>query len=261
MIKKNLFKKLAVLTMVGIMSLSVVACGDEDRKERTTEATTEATTEEKTTAEAETEEVTEEVTEEETEEKTEEKTETNTESGSMGVGDGTISAGNADFSTDDWKSLEFSLDGNVISFPITYAEVKALGFSIDSESENETLEANHYTTSIPAENAAGEEIYIRFKNFTDGDKLIKDCDIYGFGIEEVGYRDVNPTFTLCNGISFGVSVEDIKAVMGEPDYLYESDDKTRYSLEYYVTGKSYENTIKFSVKDGELNSVTIENVD
>ena len=75
MIKNYLFKKIAVLAMVGTMSLSLVACGDEKKSEdksdiRKTEATTEEITEEETT-----EEITEEITEEETtEELTEEET-------------------------------------------------------------------------------------------------------------------------------------------------------------------------------------------
>lgn len=49
MFKKDLLKKLAVLAMMGVMSLSLVACGDKDTdgdkgsdKKETTEATTEA---------------------------------------------------------------------------------------------------------------------------------------------------------------------------------------------------------------------------
>ena len=53
MFKKGLVKKVAVLAMMGIMSLSLVACGDEKEEKTTTEATTEMTTTEATEADLE----------------------------------------------------------------------------------------------------------------------------------------------------------------------------------------------------------------
>lgn len=48
----------------------------------------------------------------------------------------------------DWRTLGFTMDGEQINFPISYAELKSMGYSIDAEYENEELEGMHYTTGV-----------------------------------------------------------------------------------------------------------------
>lgn len=253
--------------LIGIMC-GLAACSNNDkddtteRKNRvTSEATSEeVTTENTTTAEEDTEEITEGVA---SEEATAE--ESASEEGAEGDTTDKEDTPKTDyaFSTDDWKTLEFALDGEIYTFPITLADIEAAGFTIDEEYKSETLESNMYTTSVTAENAAGERFYVRFKNFTDTDKELKDCDIYGFSFEVDDYRDVNPDVTICNGVTFGMTIDEVKALMGEPDYYYESDstEYDRKELDYYVTGKSYDSSLEMSFTDGKLNDITLVNTD
>lgn len=230
--------------LIGIMC-GLSACGSNDQ-EAATVGTTGTVTEAVTTEDVTTEENT-------TEENTTEEVSDNTDEGNSSQTDYA-------FSSNDWKTLEFALDGKVYTFPMTYADVVSAGFTIDDEEMNETLESNYYTMSFIAENAEGERFYVRFKNFTDTDKEVKDCDIYGFGFEMDEYQDINPDVTLCNGVTFGMTVDEVKAIMGEPDYYYESDgDYDRKEMDYYVTGKSYDSELNLSFTDGKLDEITIEN--
>lgn len=165
------------------------------------------------------------------------------------------------FSSNDWKTLEFALDGVVYTFPLTWSDIEAAGFLIDEDYRHEVLESNYYTLSVNAENEAGERISVRFKNFTEGDRELQDCDVYGIGFEVSEWRDVNPEVMICNGVTFGMTAEEVKALMGEPDYFYESegDDYTSISMEYYVTGHSYENEIEFYFWNGVLTDIDILN--
>ncbi len=164
--------------------------------------------------------------------------------------------------SDEWKSLEFTLDGTTFTFPATCADVEAAGFMFDEEEKKETLEPNYYTLNYIAENEEGERFYVRFKNFTDADKTIGECDIYGFGLEVSEYRDVNPDVTMCNGVTFGMTIDQVKDIMGEPDYYYESDgDYDRKEMDYYVTGKSYDSSLELSFTNGILNQIIIVNTD
>ncbi len=167
------------------------------------------------------------------------------------------------FSSNDWKTLEFALDGVVYTFPLTWSDIEAAGFLIDEDYRHEVLESNYYTLSVNAENEAGERISVRFKNFTEGDRELQDCDVYGMGFELSQWRDVNPDVMLCNGVTFGMTAEEVKALMGEPDYFYESegDDYTSVRMEYYVTGHSYENEIEFNFWNGALTEIDILNKD
>lgn len=243
--------------LIGIMC-GMAACGkDDSEKEVTTEYIT--TTEADTSADTSTEEITTEADDDTTEAESTEEDEKDTEDVS---GSGSPIETEYAFSSNDWKTLEFALDGVVYTFPMTSADIEAAGFMFDEEDMNETLESNYYTLSYTAENAQGEAFYVRFKNFTDTDKQMKDCDIYGFQFETLDYRDVNPDVTLCNGVTFGMTVDEVKAIMGEPDYYYESDgDYDHKSMEYYVTGKSYDSSVEFSFSDGILDSITLVNTD
>lgn len=167
------------------------------------------------------------------------------------------------FSSNDWKTLEFALDGVVYTFPLTWSDIEAAGFLIDEDYRHEVLESNYYTLSVNAETEAGERISVRFKNFTEADRELQDCDVYGIGFEVSQWRDVNPQVMICNGVTFGMTAEEVKALMGEPDYIYESegDDYTSIRMEYYVTGHSYENEIEFNFWNGALTEIDILNKD
>jgi len=261
---KRLKKFATSAILIGIMC-GLAACSNNDTEDRrkskvTTETTTESiiTSEEVTTEEVTTEEeTTEEVT---TEEDT---TKEDTDGNTSGTDKKNTPKTDFAFSSDDWKTLEFALDGKTYTFPMTLADVEAAGFMIDEEYKSEKLESNMYTTSVTAENEAGEQFYVRFKNFTDADKELKDCEIYGFSFEVVDYRDVNPDVTLCNGVTFGMTIDEVKTLMGEPDYYYESDstDIDRKEMDYYVTGKSYDSSLELSFTDGKLDSITLVNTD
>ena len=160
--------------------------------------------------------------------------------------------------------MEFAWDGVVYNFPMTYQDIVDAGFTIDEDYTKETLDSYEYTTSITAKNAAGERVYVRFKNFTEEDgRPLTDCEIYGFGFESDDFWDVNPSVTICNGITFGMTVDEVKAIMGEPDYYYSSDDPEfdRKELAYYTEGSSRENELELEFYNGILDEITIINAD
>ncbi|MCM1538426.1 MAG: hypothetical protein NC254_08515 [bacterium] len=165
------------------------------------------------------------------------------------------------FSTNDWKTMEFAWDGVVYTFPLTWHDIEAAGFELDEEYRHEVLESYYYTLSVRVENEAGEKISVRFKNFTDEDREIQDCELYGIEFELDNWQDVNPDVMLCNGVTFGMSADEVKALMGEPDYYYESDSEEyeSQSMEYYIKGDSYKNKIELYFWEGELTEITLVN--
>lgn len=172
-----------------------------------------------------------------------------------------------EFSSTDWKTLEFSLDGRICTFPVSCADLEAVGYRIDKATRQEWLEAGYYTTGIPMENEAGVKIYVRFKNFGEKDQRLKDCDVYGLTFSYSDYEDDNPEVILCNGVTFGMTSEEVKALMGEPySYSHNVDDsfETVYvteSMEYYVTDSVWESKIEFSFLNEALYKIDIRNTD
>lgn len=252
---RKLKKFAASLALIGIMC-GAAACGDDEstkRTERTTE-TTEAISE----PAAKSTETTEATVDTEATEDTE-----TTEDTGAGATAPQLTY-DVNFSTNDWTTLEFAWDGIVYNFPMTYRDVVDAGFTIDEDYLEETLDSYEYTTSIFAENAAGERVYVRFKNFTEEDgRPLSDCEIYGFGFELDEFMDVNPAVTICNGITFGMTVDEVKAIMGEPDYYYSSDDPDfdRKELDYYAEDRVRSNELKLEFHDGILDKISIVNTD
>ncbi len=173
-----------------------------------------------------------------------------------------------EFSSTDWKTLELSLDGRILTFPVLCTDLEAVGYKIDKDTANrmEVLEAGYYTTGIPMENKEGAKIWVRFKNFGEKDKSLKDCEVYGLSFNYDDYEGENPEVLLCSGISFHSTVDEVKEAMGEPyDYQKSESDfiEGAYSetLKYYVAEAYHSNNIEFSFYNGAMYQITIINID
>lgn len=173
-----------------------------------------------------------------------------------------------EFSSTDWKTLELSLDGRILTFPVLCTDLEAVGYKIDTDkaSRMEVLEAGYYTTGILMENKEGVKIYVRFKNFGEKDKRLKDCEVYGLSFHYDDYEDANPEVLLCSGISFQSTVDEVKEAMGEP-YEYQKSDSDfiegayTETLKYFVAESYHSNNIEFMFYNGDMYQITIINTD
>lgn len=165
------------------------------------------------------------------------------------------------FSSTDWKTLEFALDGEVYTFPMTWQDVEAAGYQLEDKYRHDVLGSYQYTMSFTAESETGEQFYVRFKNFAEGERELQDCYVYGFGFKQSEYNDVNPEVMLCNGVTFGMTIEEVKEIMGEPDEYWASDNSAQEIVNYYVTDSSLESEVEFTFRDGILKEIRIENKD
>ncbi len=243
-----------------IVGLVLILGGGDDKKKDKEDKTTEATTE--VTTEATTETTTEESTEATTETTTEATTESTTEGTTEAVESvGLIDVSSYGFTTNDWKSLEFALDGKVYTWPISYAQLKADGYSVDSSIEAETLDSMYYSFSEWAYKDGENAFFVSFKNYTDSSKVVADCDIQSVSFTS-GYDDVY-TVVLCNGITLGTSYEDVISVMGEPtdEYVSEDSEYGYRTADYDVTDDIYCNSINFTFMEGVVTDIEITNED
>ena len=129
-----------------------------------------------------------------------------------------------DFTTTDYKAMEFALNGQVLTFPVTVAEVEAAGYKLDEVYRSEVLPATSgitYTTILcSATSDSGHKIKYIAYNLTEESLNVLDC-----GIETIYAKD--ESFILCNGISISSSYEEVIATMGEPtEYEEDYNSKT-----------------------------------
>ncbi len=181
-----------------------------------------------------------------------------------GVEESAESAAPPEFSAADWKTLEFALNGQVFTFPMTWSDIEAAGYRFHDEYRQEVLEPGYYATSITAKNEAGEYFSVQFKNFGEEAQKLEDCYVRRVSF----YYTNNPTAMLCNGVAFHMTLEEVKEIMGEPDYFYTNvtDDEpdpeyVHENMEYYVTGSSRESEIEIDFMNGVMTEIKITNTD
>lgn len=271
---KNSKKVLFGTLILSISVLTVTGCGNkaetkmeinsETKTETNAEANVETKEETKTEANVETNQAadSETVTAEKSESKESVKKTDNAETGEET--DSSKSAPSAvSYSTDDWKSLEFSLNGKVYTFPLSYADFEADGYTMDDSLLNEELKSKQYTmTSARAKNAAGEQIRISFKNTTEQTVAIKDASVRTVVLSSGSYDNENTTFGLCNGIQNGDSVETVIALMGEePQDRHDGSSITSLTYKFESQDTVMKSSIKFSFNETGLYEIELTNMD
>ena len=200
-----------------------------DNGSSTTEETTEADTEEETT----------EATEEET-------TEATTEAATEASAPGDLS--------DDLYSEQISIDGVVYHLPFDYSLISdkyTFDLADYGKEDGYQLEANEYTLStIYLENSEIDEDFdytVGFKNTTSEAKDIKSTSIWAMDFDMTYCDTTNyPKVVLPKGITWGSTLDEVKAAYGEPSqdpyyadslgywsYTYEDDDLD-YSVELII---------------------------
>ena len=192
-----------------------------------------------------TEEETEEVTEEETTEATTESVSSTTPVNADGF---------------DWTNMQFTMLGQAYNLAtLTYDDILAMGYSIDDDYLDEELEDNEYSMSALAKADDDSDMYIRFKNFTGGGtKKVTECEILGIILSRDNF-DNQYDAALGNGITFGMTPEEVKAVMGEPADDYTSDDGDYIILTYEENDDAYTSSVEFTFQDGVLTKFNMMN--
>lgn len=192
-----------------------------------------------------TEEDTEEVTEEETTEATTESAASTTPVNADGF---------------DWTNMQFTMLGQSYNLAtLTYDDILAMGYSIDDDYLDEELEDNQYSMSALAKADDDSDMYIRFKNFTGGGtKKITECEILGIILSRDDF-DNQYDAALGNGITFGMTPDEVKAVMGEPADDYTSDDGDYITLTYEENDDAYTSSVEFTFQDGVLTKFNMMN--
>lgn len=154
-----------------------------------------------------------------------------------------------------------TINGNTVTFPLSYAEFKALGFHISGDDEASELE-NGYYTSTTLYNAADEEMgYCYLSNRTEGSLNLSDCMVYGVSITYDSYYDVTTDVTMPTGVTMSSTKEDWLAAYGTPDYEYESDEYDSQEYTWYAHNDAYyddyQNSLEVSFWDGEIDEIDI----
>ena len=226
---------LVFLLVCVLVVVALTGKKDDDKKEEKT--TTEEVTEEETTEE-EIEEITEEATDEKTEEDTEEEDteEETTEESSAG---GTATT--PDDMSDDIFDCQFAMDGTVYTLPFDYSLISdKYTFHLADYGYEDGYILNpkgKVTSTIELESDDLDEdvnFWVGFLNTGSEAKDIKETSIWAYSIDiNWAETDKYPEIILPKGITWGSSVDDVKAAYGDPtEDPYRAEDLGYWSYTY-----------------------------
>lgn len=158
--------------------------------------------------------------------------------------------------SDDPYSFQLLLDGQLYTFPMSYADFTALGWEYQDD-ETAEIEPNSYS-STEVFLKGDLQAYVSMVNLGLNTLPLSECSVGGFSIDSWQFQEApNTTIELPGGIVYGTStLEDIKAAYGEPSDTYEGDlyTKLTYEYDYYQSLELY-----VSTETGLLNEVAVEN--
>lgn len=134
--------------------------------------------------------------------------------------------------SDDIYSFQLELNGELYTFPMSYADFTALGWEYDGD-ETETMAPYGYTAAETF-SKDGLEVYATLFNMGVNTVTYAECSVGGINVDQYQYEDAPDTqITMPGGIAYGVStLEDIQAAYGTPSDTYEGDLYTSVTYEY-----------------------------
>ena len=174
--------------------------------------------------------------------------------------------------SDDWKDLEFALDGEVFSLPFAYSDLESLGYSFDIEDytddEDFSLEPNEYTMSgVDLHSKEYGDDYnsfalrVRFVNLSEEPQKLKDCDICSIEIDRTFGDKLCENYAsldIAGGLTWGATEEDVFSVFGEPYHEYEGSYYTAYTFQFREEDYRTKEVTVYISPDNGLNSIEME---
>ena len=154
--------------------------------------------------------------------------------------------------SDDLFSGEFSFNGKKMTIPFDYSEISS-EYTFDladyGKEEGYSLKPGEYVLStVSLENPnidSGFSFYVGFKNLGTEDTDIKKTSVYSINMDSKWCDSDNyPKVVLPKGITWGSTLDDIKAAYGEPTTEpYYSDTLKYWEYQYSSSDKSYQITL------------------
>ena len=221
-----------------IVALIVILNKDKGTETASTEATTRATTEE---ARITTEEITEAPTEAPTEEPTEAPTEEPTEAPTEADNPAPAPGGTVDGLSDDIYSEQIAINGTVYHLPFDYdliSDQYTFDMADYGHDDNYLLNpGDKVTSTIYLQNPNMDDrvdFCVGFMNTGSEAAPIKETDVWAVDFDIAWAKSTDyPSVVLPKGITWGSTLEEVKAAYGEPtDEPYYADSLGYWEYEY-----------------------------
>ena len=168
--------------------------------------------------------------------------------------------------SDNWKDYQVSINGTVLTLPCTYSELNSVtGAELKSSEVKSYIQSGYYTTaSLYKDDSL--VMYIELSNSTEEDQLYTDCMVTKIGYSQYTDKNLDADIVFCGNLQVGqtMTVDDIKAILGEPQDSYEYTD-----TDYISTTLRYEdeniwmssyNSYNITIVNGVIDDISLKHL-
>ena len=160
-----------------------------------------------------------------------------------------------DFDEMKWSDFAISVDGDVLQFPMLYADFEALGYEPEDD-VTITLQPMQYSWFYYKK--GDHRISATITNFANNTIPANECVVCGITIDSYYWPVDEGEILLPQGIVRGSSArEDVEAAYGEPSDVYEGEMYTKLTYETDI----YEDLqLEFDIESGLLTDIDIRRI-
>ena len=155
-----------------------------------------------------------------------------------------------------WQTYEVLFNNTKIILPCDFAELKALGYTLDEDTDPEYIvNKGEYEYGYLADKN-GALISVDFLNTTDGPLSIPECKVASIGSDDWFLEGSKMSIVYPGGITLGSTKEEVLSAYGNPQDAYEGDSITSM---YYYNSDSYRNGMDITIDNetGKVSGITI----
>lgn len=160
-------------------------------------------------------------------------------------------------STGSLDLLGFSVNEKSYTWPINYEAALEFGFDLEPYKDTVINASSLGEIEIAyAQGSTSNYVYFRFKNKSNEAKKLSECELATIDFIREEYCNPNLNVTMSNGVTYGMTQDDVIAIMGDADYSYGAATDSYSTLSYYLN-KNYDQEVEFIFTDGVLSEIQL----
>ena len=158
------------------------------------------------------------------------------------------------------SSYYFVVNGKKYNVGDKISSLSESNLKLNSTGGEKELQKNGYLIGGGAVLNSEKKTVFNITPYNNGQSKVKAADtvIGGFSLDKYGYDYLSGNIEICNGITIGTSIDDIKTVFGEPTKTTEGTQYRGPTYTYDAKSNYMQFTFAFD-KDGKVERISWQN--
>ena len=158
------------------------------------------------------------------------------------------------------SSYYFVVNGKKYNVGDKISSLSESNLKLNSTGGEKELQKNGYLIGGGAVLNSEKKTVFNITPYNNGQSKVKAADtvIGGFSLDKYGYNYLSGNVEICNGITIGTSIDDVKTVFGEPTKTTEGTEYRGPTYTYDAKSNYMQFTFAFD-KDGKIERISWQN--